>query len=99
MEIEVEEFKTAENAMEKEIDDLTKKFTSFEKVEGRASTDKDVVVMDFEGSVDGEHWQVCGGHDDLRVCSPHTDSVNQKFRFLRIRFKEGIQGIWEWNLY
>ena len=54
MEIEVEEFKTPENAMEKEIDDLTKKFTSFEKVEGRASTDKDVVVMDFEGSVDGE---------------------------------------------
>ena len=53
----------------------------------------------LEGSVDGEHWQVCGGHDDLRVCSPHTDSVNQKFRFLRIRFKEGIQGIWEWNLY
>lgn len=54
MEIEVEEFKTAENAMEKEIEDLTKKFTKFEKVEGRASTDKDVVVMDFEGSVDGE---------------------------------------------
>lgn len=53
----------------------------------------------LEGSVDGEHWQVCGGHDDLRVCSPHTDTVNQKFRFLRIRFKEGIQGIWEWNLY
>ena len=54
LEIEVEEFKTPENAMEKEIDDLTKKFTTFEKVEDRASTDKDVVVMDFEGSVDGE---------------------------------------------
>ena len=54
MEIEVEEFKNADNAMEKEIDDLTKKFTTFEKVEGRPSTDKDVVVMDFEGSVDGE---------------------------------------------
>lgn len=53
----------------------------------------------LEGSVDGEHWQVCGGHDDLRACSPHTDAVNQKFRFLRIRFMEGIQGIWEWNLY
>ncbi len=54
MEIEVEEFKTPQDAMDKEIDDLTKKFTTFEKVEGRASTDKDVVVMDFEGSVDGE---------------------------------------------
>lgn len=53
----------------------------------------------LEGSVDGEHWQVCGGHDDLRVCSPHTDAVNQKFRFLRIRFTEGIRGVWEWNIY
>ena len=37
----------------KEIVELTKRFTTFEKVEGRATTDKDVVVMDFEGFVDG----------------------------------------------
>lgn len=54
LDVEVEEFKTAENAMEREIDELTKKFTSFKTVEGRATTDKDVVVMDFEGFVDNE---------------------------------------------
>lgn len=54
LDVDVEEFKTAENAMEKEISELTKKFTSFNTVDGRATTDKDVVVMDFEGFVDGE---------------------------------------------
>ena len=54
LEVEVEEFKTAENAMEKEIDELLEKFTKLETVTDRESTDKDVVVMDFEGSVDGE---------------------------------------------
>ena len=54
MEVEVEEFKTAENAMEKEIDELLEKFTKFETVEGRAATENDVVMFDFEGFVDGE---------------------------------------------
>lgn len=57
MEIEVEEFKTPENAMEKELNELTEKFTTLEKVEDRETTDKDVVVMDFEGFVDGEAIQ------------------------------------------
>lgn len=54
IEVEVEEFKTPENAMEKELNELVDKFTSLEKVEGRETTDKDVIVMDFEGFVDGE---------------------------------------------
>ncbi len=54
MEVEVEEFKTAENAMEKEIDELLEKFTKFETVEGRAATENDVVMFDFDGFVDGE---------------------------------------------
>ena len=54
MEVEVEEFKTAENAMEKEIDELLEKFTKLETVEGRAATENDVVMFDFEGFVDGE---------------------------------------------
>ena len=55
LEIEVEEYKPAENAMEKELDELADKFTSFQKVtDDRVSTDKDVVLMDFEGFVDGE---------------------------------------------
>ena len=54
MEVEVEEFKTAENAMEKELDELLEKFTKLETVADRAATDKDVVMFDFEGFVDGE---------------------------------------------
>ena len=54
MEVEVEEFKTAENAMEKEIDELLEKFTKFETVEGRAATENDIVMFDFDGFVDGE---------------------------------------------
>ena len=53
LEVEVEEFKTAEDAMEKEIEEVTEKFTTLQTVSDRESTDKDVVMMDFEGSVDG----------------------------------------------
>lgn len=53
LEVEVEEFKTAEDAMEKEIEELTEKFTTLQTVSDREYTDKDVVMMDFEGSVDG----------------------------------------------
>lgn len=61
LEVEVEEFKTAEDAMEKEIEELTEKFTTLQTVSDRESTDKDVVMMDFEGSVDGN--LIDGGSD------------------------------------
>lgn len=54
MEVEVEEFKTASDAMDKELNELTEKFTSLQSVKDRETNNKDVVVMDFEGSVDGE---------------------------------------------
>lgn len=54
IEVEVEEFKNAENAIEKELNELTEKFTSLQTAKDRATTNKDVVVMDFEGTVDGE---------------------------------------------
>ena len=54
IEVEVEEFKTPENAMEKELNELTEKFMTMKTVEDRESTEKDVVMMDFEGFVDGE---------------------------------------------
>ena len=57
IEVEVEEYKTADNAMQKELDELAEKFTTLNKVEGRESTAKDVVLMDFEGFVDGEAIQ------------------------------------------
>ncbi len=52
--IKVEEFKTADDAMQKEIEELLEKFTTLKTVDDRETTDKDVVMMDFEGSVDGE---------------------------------------------
>ena len=53
MELEVEEYKTAPDAMDKELNELAEKFTTLEKAD-KESTDKDVVLMDFEGSVDGK---------------------------------------------
>lgn len=50
----------------------------------------------LEGSTDGTNWQQCGGHDDVRKLSPHCDSINQSFRYLRISITKGIPGIWEW---
>ena len=38
LEVEVEEFKTAEDAMEKEIEELTEKFTTLQTVSDREST-------------------------------------------------------------
>ena len=52
--IKVEEFKTADDAMQKEIEELLEKFTTLKTANDRETTDKDVVMMDFEGSVDGE---------------------------------------------
>ena len=53
----------------------------------------------LEGSTDGKLWEVCGGHEDLRVQSPHTDVVERTYRYLRIKISKGIRGIWEWNIY
>lgn len=59
LEVEVEEFKNPENAMEKELKELAEKFTTLQTVTDRESTAKDVVMMDFDGSVDGE--PIAGG--------------------------------------
>ena len=53
----------------------------------------------LEGSVDGTTWRKCGGHDDLRMQSPHVDEPKGKYRFLRVRISEGVAGVWEWNIY
>ncbi|MBQ9364120.1 MAG: family 43 glycosylhydrolase [Bacteroidaceae bacterium] len=53
----------------------------------------------LEGSTDGIHWKTCGGHAEVRRISPHTDPINQTFRYLRVRITEGIPGVWEWNIY
>lgn len=53
----------------------------------------------LEGSADGKNWHACGGHQDTRMLSPHKDTVDKKFRYLRIKITEGVNGIWEWNFY
>ena len=53
----------------------------------------------LEGSLDSITWQRCGGHNDLQRRSPHVDTVNRRFRYLRCRITSGMAGIYEWNLY
>ena len=52
----------------------------------------------LEGSLDGKTWTPCGGHSDVQKRSPHTDRINQKFRFLRLTITDGIKGVWEWRI-
>lgn len=53
----------------------------------------------LEGSTDGSTWQVCGGHENIKMQSPHIDTPNKKYRYLRIKILKGIAGIWEWNIH
>ena len=53
----------------------------------------------LEGSNDGKVWEACGGHEDIRIQSPHTDAPGKKYRYLRIKISDGVKGIWEWNIY
>ena len=53
----------------------------------------------IEYSTDGKTWTSCGEHPDLKIQSPHTDSLNVKARYFRIQILEGVKGIWEWNIY
>ena len=53
----------------------------------------------IESSADGKTWTSCGGHPDLKIQSPHIDSLNVKARYFRIKILEGVRGIWEWNFY
>jgi beta-xylosidase len=53
----------------------------------------------LEYSVDGTNWKRCGGHQDLRVQSPHTDKPGVKARFLKVTILKGSPGIWEMNVY
>ncbi len=53
----------------------------------------------LEGSVDGLHWQRCGGQEATRRQSPHTDGIGRDFRFLRVNITQGVPGVWEWRVY
>jgi len=53
----------------------------------------------LEYSINGKTWKPCGGHSELIVQSPHTDKLNVKTRYLRVKILSGISGIWEWHIY
>ena len=52
--VEVEEDEIPSDGVEKSIEALLKQHSTSEKVEGRASKDTDIVVIDFEGTSNGE---------------------------------------------
>jgi len=53
----------------------------------------------LEFSTNGRTWKSCGSHAEIKIQSPHTDHLSIQARYLRIRITEGVQGIWEWNVY
>jgi hypothetical protein len=53
----------------------------------------------LEYSLDGQKWQSFGGHEDLRVQSPHTDKKSVRARYLRLSILQGTSGLWEWRVF
>lgn len=53
----------------------------------------------LEGSVDGRNWFVCGGHEEVRMQSPHNDLIEKECLYLRVKIVKGVAGVWEWNIY
>lgn len=53
----------------------------------------------LEYSVDGKAWKPCGGHQQTTSQSPHTDKLNIKASYLRVKILSGVTGIWEWHIY
>ena len=52
--IDVEEYKQDADFTKKELEYIQNRFATFEPVIGRKTTDKDIVVFDFEGTCNGE---------------------------------------------
>lgn len=52
----------------------------------------------LEGSRDGRQWDRIAAHG-LKKCSPQTDQIDKRYRYLRVTITEGIKGIWEWKTY
>ncbi len=59
IEIEVEEFKNSDDAIEKELQNLSERFAVMNDITGRKSVNTDLVNIDFDGYVDGE--EIKGG--------------------------------------
>ena len=59
IEVEIEEFKQADDAVEKELNNLAERFSELKDITDRKSTATDLVNINFDGYVDGE--EIKGG--------------------------------------
>jgi hypothetical protein len=53
----------------------------------------------IERSLDGKIWTRYGGHDDVRIQSPHRDNGQYRTRYLRLTILSGTPGLWDFRLY
>lgn len=53
----------------------------------------------LEYSINGKTWKPCGGRQQVIIESPHTDKLNIKARYVRVKILSGVNGIWEWHIY
>lgn len=53
----------------------------------------------LECSLDGKMWQPFGGHEELKVQSPHTDAKSVRARYLKLTILQGTPGLWEFRVY
>lgn len=54
MDVKVDKFSNPKDAVDKELDQLAGRYTTLEPVVGRETKDTDVVIIDFDGSANGE---------------------------------------------
>lgn len=53
----------------------------------------------LECSLDGKTWQPFGGHEEIKVQSPHTDTKSVRARYLKLTILQGTPGLWEFRVY
>jgi hypothetical protein len=53
----------------------------------------------LEWSLDGQTWQLYGGHDAAIRCAPHRDEKSVQARYLKLTLLQGEPGLWEFRVY
>lgn len=53
----------------------------------------------LESSLDGKTWRPCGGHEDIKVQSPHVDLNIGPARYLKLTVLQGEPGLWEFRVH
>lgn len=53
----------------------------------------------LEYSDNGTSWKQVDRKSQVAIESPHTDKLDIKARYLRVRILSGVKGVWEWYIY